>query len=1372
MDEIAPGEREKFLSADVEDRSFQQPITEAPRDLSNLVLMPAGNNEVRWAAGERLHHLFEQRVAQIEQAGAAGHLAIDSDEGKLTYAELDRSANRLARYMLAEGLGSGDIVALLFDRSNHSYISLLAVQKINAAYVPLDIGFPEDRIRYICEDAGVSTILTLDRHAAKLACVDISKLCLDSAADQIKAKDESRLGVEETGHPLSELSYIIYTSGTTGRPKGVPIEHGSICNFVRVAVETYGYTAGDRVYQGLTIAFDFSVEEIWVPLIAGSTLVPNQTGRSLLGSDLHAFLEENAVTAMCCVPTLLSTIEEDLPNLRLLITSGEACPHDLVKRWYQDGRTILNAYGPTETTVTATITEMYPDKPVTIGAPLPTYSVVILDPDQSRALPKGEVGEIAIGGICLATGYLGREDLTNKVFIPDFLNIPNNPSKRLYRSGDLGRVNEEGEIEYLGRIDLQVKIRGYRIELTEIESVIMQLPGVAQAVVDTFEPHPGAKELVAYYSAPEGGANLPVEDVAEALRERVPCYMVPAFYEPLDIIPMTTNDKADRKALPKPSGRRHSSGARDYVAPEGEIEESLARVLVELLGIERVSTLDHFFDDLGANSLLMARFSSKVRKELDFDDLSMREIYQNPTVRAMATMLSIKAGAARLEGNKDQYHIPSTLEYYGCGALQLLFYGANIALGVGLLILSMNWIFLATDLLDVYVRSVSFGVAAFAFSFALPFVVKWGLIGRWKEERIPIWSLRYFRFWVVRQYMKVNLMAAFTGTPIYNMYLRLLGAKIGKNVVIMSLSRPICTDLIEIGDNAILSRDTIVRGYRAEGGYIETGRISIGSNAFVGENSVLDIKTAMEDDTQLAHASSLQSGQVIPKGKRYHGSPAEETSTDFLNIEPRTCSNLRKALYCTYLLAGMTFMLLPLVPLVIMLYLPFLFGEGDALARFSTLVNDFWSLIVLLLPIVVVTLIVLSMSLGLLFIAMWTRLGNFFIRADKTYVRYGLHFVIFQFVNRVSNAKFYQHLFGDSSYVTGYLKWIGWDLSTVFQTGSNFGLGQKQDNPLLCKIGSGTMVSDSLKMTNARFSTTSFKLSKAAIGDRNYLGNTIHYPSDGRTGDNCLLGTKVMIPVDGEVRENTGLLGSPCFEIPRMALRDQKMIAEIDEEQRLADLRRKNGHNIRTMGMWLLISWVYGILGAYLGFAALKFYGDYGVAALFLGVVAGFALTIGYYVANEWLSLRFKRLQPLTCTIYDQRFWNVERYWKLSDSSPLRVLFAGTPFRNIITRLRGTKMGKRVFDDGSYMSERTLTEIGDYCTLNELITIQSHSLEEGVFKSDFIKIGKGSTVGISAFVHYGTNIGDNVILAADSFLMKGETVDSDQYWMGNPAKAI
>ncbi len=237
---------------------------------------------------------------------------------------------------------------------------------------------------------------------------------------------------------------------------------------------------------------------------------------------------------MCCVPTLLATLEDDLPALRFLLVSGEACPHDLIVRWHRPGRRFLNVYGPTEATVSATWAVVDPDRPVTIGVPLPTYSTVILDPDDpGRALPHGEVGEIGIAGVGLAKGYVNRDDLTAAAFVPDFLGVPGNVSGRIYRTGDLGRVTADGEIEYLGRIDLQVKIRGYRIELTEIESVLLQVPGIAQAVVDTYEPVPGTTELVGYYSLRTGAAP-PGDDALRAhLRERLPPYMVPAYLEHL-----------------------------------------------------------------------------------------------------------------------------------------------------------------------------------------------------------------------------------------------------------------------------------------------------------------------------------------------------------------------------------------------------------------------------------------------------------------------------------------------------------------------------------------------------------------------------------------------------------------------------------------------------------------------------------------------------------------------------------------------------------------------------------------------------------------------------------------------------------------------
>lgn len=328
------------------------------------------------------------------------------------------------------------------------------------------------------------------------------------------------------------------------------ITHANICNFVRVAAGVYGMSGDDRVYQGMTIAFDFSVEEIWVPWASGATLVPKPGGTSLLGAELDAFLRTRRITAMCCVPTLLATLEDGLPGLRFLLVSGESCPQDLVARWHRPGRRFLNVYGPTEATVTATWTLLHPDRPVTIGVPLPTYSVVILDPDADRALPPGEMGEIGIAGIGLARGYLNRPELTERAFIADFLGIPNNPAGRIYRTGDLGRTSPDGEIEHHGRIDTQVKVRGYRVELTEIESVLLRLPGIAQAAVAAHHPEPGVVELAAYYSP---GRDTPAPDadrIYAYLRDRLPSYMVPVYLEQLPILPVR-----------RPRGRLAAAGA-------------------------------------------------------------------------------------------------------------------------------------------------------------------------------------------------------------------------------------------------------------------------------------------------------------------------------------------------------------------------------------------------------------------------------------------------------------------------------------------------------------------------------------------------------------------------------------------------------------------------------------------------------------------------------------------------------------------------------------------------------------------------------------------------------------------------------------------
>jgi non-ribosomal peptide synthetase-like protein len=1321
--------------------------------------------------GERLDHLFEAHCDEFEEASGFSPPAVITDKKTYTFRDLDNRANQAARHLIAQGVKCGDKVGLLFDKGVDTYVALLAVLKVNAAYVPFDGGFPNDRIAFIIEDAGVTVMLSQELFREKVAEFGIPVIFLDSASDNLDKLDMSRLAEKEKGKPKDEVAYLIYTSGTTGKPKGVVIEHASICNFVRVAAEIYGYGPEDRVYQGMTIAFDFSVEELWVPLLAGSALVPGKPGANLVGNELADYLRENKVTGLACVPTLLATIEKDLPDLRLLLVSGEACPPNLVTRWARDGRRILNAYGPTEATVTCTLTELMPGKPVTIGQPLPTYTIVILDPDKPEELPDGTMGEICVAGIGLAQGYLNRPELTAEKFIADFIGIPNNPSQRIYRSGDLGCINADGELEFYGRIDTQVKVRGYRIELTEIESVLMEFPQIAQAVVDTWEPEPGAVELVAYYALNDEAQELDLAEVSQALRSRLPRYMVPAYIERLPIIPMTPSNKADRKNLPVPKGLRFVARDTDFVAPQTETEKILANTLADTLKVDQISVTDHFFQDLGAHSLLMAQFCTKLREQSPPVDVSMRDVYLHPTIGGLADFLETKPEAKQTRAVPENYRIPTNLEYYGCGALQLLTYSTYLLFGFWVLVQGIIWIFAGTTWLDLYGRILGFSVLVLAFWVTLPIAMKWFVIGKWKAEKIPIWSLRYFRFWVIKWLISNNPMVMFKGLPLFNVYLRLLGAKIGKGVVFDAKHIPICTDLLTVGDNTLIRKDTFILGYKARGGYIYTGPISIGKNAYIGVAGVLDIHTVMEDNTQLGHVSSLKENQIIPAGKHYHGSPAEETSSNYNTVEPRKCSTLRRMVYTALPLFGL-FVLGPLVAASVLYGLRYGLTAGTQESFFPILRDFILTFNLFELVMISLSLFFGSILLALLFISVAPRLLNLFLKEERVYVLFGVHYWIVMTIRALSNSKFLNFLFGDSSAIVYYLKLIGYDLSDrIVQSGSNFGVEQRHDNPHLCSFGTGTMVADGLSMINMQMSSTSFNVNRTTIGADNYIGNDIHYPPHGKTGKNCLLATKVLVPIDGKVRENVGLLGSPCFEIPRIVERDRELSSSYNESVRRQRLHKKNVHNLMTALSFLFWYWLYTFITLAIGYAAVFDFTSLGMFSFIAALIVLFLGYIGYFITIERATMALARLRPQVTSIYDTAFWRVERYWKHC-SENLHRLFAGTPFKNIITRLLGVKLGRKVFDDGLGLTEKPMVEIGDYCTFNADCELQSHSLEEGVFKCDHIKMGTGCTVGVNVLVHYGTTVGDNVVIEQDSFLMKGETAESNSTWQGNPAREV
>jgi non-ribosomal peptide synthetase-like protein len=576
---------------------------------------------------------------------------------------------------------------------------------------------------------------------------------------------------------------------------------------------------------------------------------------------------------------------------------------------------------------------------------------------------------------------------------------------------------------------------------------------------------------------------------------------------------------------------------------------------------------------------------------------------------------------------------------------------------------------------------------------------------------------------------------------------------------------------LSIGSDTILRKDSILLSYKAQANFLHTGPIHIGSNAFVGEASVIDINTTMEDETQLGHSSSLQAGQQVPRGKRYHGSPAQETSANYCVIEPRKCSSLRRWTYALTILTAW-FVFLPLLVLSIYAGFPHL-REFIAGPHFP------YELRVPDLLLLAGRLLVASLSafaalfaVGLLAIGLVPRSLNLALREDKTYVVYGVHYLIQRMIARLSNSAFFNRVFGDSCGIVHYVRWLGYRLNKIVQTGSNFGEEQYHDNPFLVDIGSGTMISDGLMMVNTTMSNAAFRLNTAKIGDNNYLGNYVRYPAGGRTGVNCLLGTMVLVPIEGPVRENVGLLGSPCFEIPRAVTRDTRMAKIMDESTRRRRMRAKNLYNFVTAILFLLKTWVMFSGIAIGAVVAILCFPMFGMAAVFAFATFALLFAVLWSWFVERASLGFKWLSPQIALVLDKYYWFHERHWHLFGLTDLAGAFSGTPFKNIFSRLEGIRLGKKVFDDGVRWTEYSLIEIGDYTNLNFLSTIWPHSLEEGVFKSDYIKIGAGCTLHSGSLVHYGVTMGDHVVLDPGSYLMKGEILDPYTRWRGNPAKAI
>ncbi|MEW2418193.1 Pls/PosA family non-ribosomal peptide synthetase [Streptomyces sp. NPDC046866] len=810
------------------------------------------------------------------------------------------------------------------------------------------------------------------------------------------------------------------------------------------------------------------------------------------------------------------------------------------------------------------------------------------------------------------------------------------------------------------------------------------------------------------------------------------------------------------------------------------VEEAFTRLLADVTHVHPVSVHAHFFDELGADSLVMAHFCALVRKHGGLPPVSIKDVYRHPTVSSLVTAVAgVNEGAAG-EAAPLPSPAPSRPAARGaphhvlCGVLQLLAFLVYSCLVVLAATRGYAWAAAGSGLGEQYLRAVVFGAAAFAVLCVFPVVAKWVLVGRWKPVRLRVWSLPYVRFWIVRTLIRSDPLVVFVGSPLYVLYLRALGAKIGRGVTVFSRIVPVCTDLLTLGDGALIRKDAYFPCYRAHDGLIETGPVSLGKDAVVGEASVLDLGTWLGDGAQLGHASALHSGQGIPAGEHWHGSPAQRTGTDFLAVAPARCGTARRVLHGVVQILAALLVYLPFSAAAVSFLLAHSPQLAATVAPGPAAIAD-WPFYAEALA---ATALVFfgGLALTLLTVTTLPRLLDRALTPDRVYPLYGFHFGVYRAITLLTNRRFLTRLFGDSSAIVHYLGALGYRLRPVEQTGSNFGTEVRHDSPYLASVGSGTMVADGLSINNADFSSTSFRVHRVSIGPRNFLGNRIAYPSRGRTGDNCLLATKVMVPVDGEIRQGVGLLGSPSFEIPRSVSRDGAVDPPDGGRPHgaaatLRLLPAKNRHNAVTMAWYLAVRWIHFFVLTLILTVAAEAYGVFGPLAVAAGNLCVVVFSIAYLVLIERAVTARHPTVPLFCSIYDPRFWERERFWKVPSEGYLR-LFNGTPFKPLVWRLLGVRIGRRVFDDGCHLTERTMVAIGDECTLNAGSIVQCHSQEDGAFKSDRTAIGARCTIGVGALVHYGVTVGDGAVLAPDSFLMKGTTVPQGEVWGGNPARRL
>jgi non-ribosomal peptide synthetase-like protein len=1329
--------REPFVGREPEARmaaSFQNQLAEPTSgDIRE-------SGRVVWPMG-CLHQIFE---AQSSVRGDAP--AVVCDGLVLSYSEVEAASNRLARQLRSAGAGRGSLIGICLNRSERPVIAILACLNAGAAYVPIDPAHPDDRVRYIIEEAEVSVVISEDALVDRIRPVfDGAIVSLDRDAAEIAAQSAERLTRDESGVTPADLCYVIYTSGTTGRPKGVMTEHRNAFHFVQAFNAVCTTTPSDRVYQGFSLGFDGSVEEIWMAFSNGAALVVGSKDTPRFGNDLSQYLSRAGVTYFSTVPTMLSTMTEDIPTLSQLIVSGEVCPPELVARWSRPGRSILNVYGPTEATVNTTAKVCVPGEAITIGHPLPGYSTLVLDRDM-RPLPRGTRGELCIGGPGVCRGYLKQMELTSRHFAPSALD-----GGRIYRTGDLAAINERGEVEFFGRIDDQIKIRGYRVELSEIASVLLEQNNIASAAVVAHD-RAGVPTLAAYVVADDREKEIDRVPLLAALKAKLPVYMIPSYLDVLDKLPMLATGKVDRKRLPVPVLPLVDE-ANVGALPANALEAKIADTWATIFGVATVGVEQDFFLQLGGHSLFAAHMVALLRSRADLH-IAVRDVYAFPTVRKLAEHLASAPAAPPSAGPKEEARPPlRRAPGFGLGAVQaLLFVVSWYAFSTP----SFVVLPIADDLLrgrmSIIATAVILGLfylALWPVMITLGIAAKWLIIGRYRPGVYPLWGSFYLRWWLASGLQRLFAAGGFIGTPLMPVYYRLMGAKVGRGCALDS-ALVSAWDLVSIGDDTSIGADSQLHGARVENGYLIIGRVDIGSRCFVGAHSALGLGVRMGDDARLDDQSFLPDGATLAAGEQRRGSPPE--ASDVPTPEgPIYRAPLRRQIgffVLSWLISGLVG-LLSLAPGLVFLWLWLL------AFRVGAIWTAIWATVALAPVFVVFTCLWIVMVKAILLRRAKPgvyRLYSFY------YLRHWLAYGLMRSSRAVLLPIF------TTIYLPPWMRLLGAkvgkhaEMSTVWSF-----------MPELLDAGDSTFFADGCMLGGRRVFGGRFQIGVNRVGSRSFVGNGAILPTGASLGERCLLGVLSAPPCSSQATpDGTDWLGSPAFQLP-----NRQKVLGFSEEATYRPTRKLYAQRAVVDALRILIPTYTGMLLGISGLAAVLYgYEVYGMSATFvllpvLGIVAA-AVAVGIVVALKWAVMG--RFKPVIAPLWSPYVWFNEMVNGAYESimAPVVTTFFGTPFAAPLLRLLGCKIGRHCYIGTGLFSEFDLVQIGDHVALNPGVVIQNHLFEDRVMKSSFLTIENGCSIGNMSVVLYDSRMGEGATLGPLSLLMKGEAMPAGSRWHGIP----